>query len=233
LSVIGKLPPTVVKPAPVIEAALRVTGDVPDEVSVTDRVVEVLTVTLPKLRLVVLTVSCAFAAIPVPLNATTAVLPLVELLLMVSCPAAAPVAVGRNCTCRVTDWLGLSVTGKLPATKEKADPAIEAEFTVTAEVPEELSVSEPFAEEFTVTLPKLRVEELSVNIGLAAAIPVPVRATATVLPLAELLLTLSCPEAAPATVGRNCNWRVTDWFGLNVIGKLFAARVKPAPVIEA
>jgi hypothetical protein len=223
----------VVKPAPVIDAALRVTGDVPDDVSVTDRVVEVFTVTLPKLRVEALTVNCAFAVIPVPLNATTAVLPLVELLLIVSCPVAVPVVVGTNCTCRVTDWLGLSVTGKLPATKEKADPAIEAEFTVTAELPEELSVSEPFAEEFTVTLPKLRVEALSVNIGVAAAIPVPVRATATVLPLAELLLILSCPEAAPAALGRNCSCRVTDWFGLNVIGKLFAAREKPAPVIEA
>jgi hypothetical protein len=134
-------------------------------VSVTDRVVEEFTVTLPKLRLVVLTVNCAFAVIPVPLNATTAVLPLGELLLIVSCPEAAPVAVGRNCTCRVTDWLGLSVTGKLPATRVKAAPAIEAEFTVTAELPDEVSVTEAAAAEFTVTLPNLRVEALNVNCG--------------------------------------------------------------------
>jgi hypothetical protein len=160
----------VVKPAPVIEAALMVTGDVPDDVSVIDCFVEVFTVTLPKLRLVVFTVNCGFAVTPVPLKATAAVLPLVELLLIVSCPVAVPAAVGRNCSCKVTDWLGLSVMGKLPATMVKPAPAIEAEFTVTAEVPDDVSVTEPVAEEFTGTLPKLRVEALSVNCGLGAAV---------------------------------------------------------------
>ncbi len=40
----------------------------------------------------------------VPLRATTAVLPLVELLLIEICPVAAPVAVGSNRTCRVVAW---------------------------------------------------------------------------------------------------------------------------------
>jgi hypothetical protein len=203
LSVSGKLPPTVVKPAPVIEAALMVTGDVPDDVSVIDCVVEVLTGTLPKLRLVVLTVNCGFAATPVPLKATVAVLPLVELLLIVSCPVAAPAAVGRNWSCKVSDWLGFSVTGKLPATTVKPAPVIEAEFTVTADVPDDVSVTEAVADELTVTLPKLRVEALNVNCGFVAAVPVPARATVAVLPLVELLLIVSCPVAAPATVGRN------------------------------
>jgi hypothetical protein len=39
--------------------------------------------------------------VPVPLNATTAEPPLVELLLIVNCPVTAPAAVGRNCTCSV------------------------------------------------------------------------------------------------------------------------------------
>jgi hypothetical protein len=47
----------------------------------------------------------------------------------------------------------------------KPAPLIEAEFTVTAEVPDEVSVTEPVAAEFTVTLPKLRDEALSVNFG--------------------------------------------------------------------
>ena len=205
----------------------------PDEVSVTDSFVEVFTVTLPKLRLVLLTVNCGFAATPVPLKATVAVLPVVELLLMVSAPVAAPAAVGRNSSCSVTDWLGLSVMGKLPATMVKPVPAIEAEFTVTAEVPDDVSVTEPVTEEPTVTLPKLRVEALSVNCGLAAAVPVPVRATAAVLPLAELLLIVSLPVEAPAAVGRNCSCKVTDWFGFSVTGRLPAATVKPVPVIES
>ena len=45
------------KPAPVIAAELTVTGDVPVDVSVSDCVVAVFTVTLPKLKLAVLTVN--------------------------------------------------------------------------------------------------------------------------------------------------------------------------------
>ena len=69
----------------------------PVDVNVTDWVVGEFTVTLPKLKLAVLTVSCGFeAAVPVPLRAITDVLPVVELLLMVTWPVAAPVVVGRN-----------------------------------------------------------------------------------------------------------------------------------------
>ena len=86
-----------VKAAPLIEAELTVTAEVPVEVSVTDCVAGEFTVTLPKLKLIVLTVSSGFgAAVPVPLRATTAVLPVVELLVMVTCPVAAPVEVGLN-----------------------------------------------------------------------------------------------------------------------------------------
>src|SRR5271155_268095 len=178
-----------------------VTEDVPDDVSVIDCVVEVLTGTLPKLTLVVLTVNCGFAATPVPVKASVAVLPLVELLLIVSCPVAAPATVGRNCSCKVTDWFGFSVTGRLPLTMVKPAPVIESEFTVTAEVPDDVSVTEAFADEFTVTLPKLRVEALSVNCGFAA--PVPLKATIAAPPLVALLTIVSCPVAAPATVGKN------------------------------
>jgi hypothetical protein len=111
--VTGKPPPTMVKPAPVISAVFTVTGVVPDEVSVNVNVVAVFTATLPKLRLAALIVSCGFAAVPVPLKATTAVLPVVELLLIVSCPAKAPAVAGLNCTCNVSDCVGFKITGKL------------------------------------------------------------------------------------------------------------------------
>jgi hypothetical protein len=87
----------------VTEAAFTVTDDVPEEVSVNDCVVEELTATLPKLSVVALNVSCEFAVVPVPLNDTTAVLPVVELLLIVRLPVADPVAAGLNWTCRVID----------------------------------------------------------------------------------------------------------------------------------
>jgi hypothetical protein len=54
-SVTGRLPPTIVKPAPVMVAELTVTGAVPVDVNVNDWVVAVFTVTPPKLRLAVLT----------------------------------------------------------------------------------------------------------------------------------------------------------------------------------
>jgi hypothetical protein len=98
-SVTGRLPPTIVKPAPVIAAELTVTGDVPVDVSVNDWVVAVFTVTLPKLRLPALTVNCGLgAAVLEPLRATTAVLPLDELLEIVICPLAVPLDAGWNCT---------------------------------------------------------------------------------------------------------------------------------------
>jgi hypothetical protein len=97
----------------VIVPEFTVTGVVPDDVSVNVRVVAVFTATLPKLRLAALTVNCGFAAVPVPLKATTAVLPVVELLLIVSCPVKAPTVAGLNCTCNVNDCVGFKITGKL------------------------------------------------------------------------------------------------------------------------
>ena len=64
----------------------------------------VFTATLPKLSVVALRVNFGLAAAaPVPLNGTTAVLPVVELLLIVRLPVADPVAVGLNWTCSVVD----------------------------------------------------------------------------------------------------------------------------------
>ena len=85
MSVTGRFPPTMEKPAPVMAAVFTVTGEVPLEVNVTDWVVDVFTVTLPKLRLAGLNVNCGLGAETlVPLRATVAVLPVEESLLMVS-----------------------------------------------------------------------------------------------------------------------------------------------------
>jgi hypothetical protein len=70
-----------VKPAPVITAEFTVTGAVPVDVNVSDCVVAVFTVTLPKLRVAALNANCGLgAAALVPLRATRFVLPLDELL---------------------------------------------------------------------------------------------------------------------------------------------------------
>jgi hypothetical protein len=213
---------------------LTVTAEVPVDVSVNVCVNVVFTVTLPKLRLVELTFNCGFgAAVPLPLKATTAVLPVDELLVIVSCPLALPVAVGANCTCNVTDWVGFSVAGKLLPTIVKPVPVSAAELTVTGEVPVDVSVNDCIVDEFTVTLPKLRLAALNANCGLNAAVLVPLKATIAVLPVDESLPILSCPLALPVAVGANCTCNVMDCVGFNVTGKLPPTIVKPAPEMVA
>jgi hypothetical protein len=226
LSVTGRLPPISVKPAPATAAEFTVTGDVPVDVRVSDWVVAVVTVTLPKLKLPTLTVSCGLtAAMLVPLNETKVVLPLDELVLMVIWPLAVPVAVGLNCTWSVIDCVGVSVAGKPPPTIEKPAPATAAEFTVTGDVPVDVRVSDWVVAVFTVTLPKLKLPTLTVNWGLVAAVPVPLRVTTAGLPLDELLLIVICPVAAPVAVGSNCTCRVTDCVGLSVTGNVPPTKV--------
>jgi hypothetical protein len=233
LNVTGKLPPTIVKPAPVIPAEFTVTADVPVELSVNDRVFAVFTAKLPKLRLDALIVNWGLAAVPVPLRATVAVPPVVELLLMVRLPVTAPVVVGSNWICSVTDWFAFSVTGKLSATIVKPVPAIAAEFTVTADVPVEVSVTDSVFAVFTASLPKLRLDALIVNWGLAAAVPVPLSATAIMPPVVELLLIVRLPVTAPVVVGSNWICSTNVWFGFSVAGKVPPTIVKPVPVIAS
>jgi hypothetical protein len=141
--------------------------------------------------------------VPVPLNATSAGLPLAELLVIVSFPVAAPAAVGANCTFTVADCEGLRVSGKLPPTMENPAPVMAAELTVTAELPDEVSVNDSVAEELSATLPKLSDVAPTVNCGVPAVVPVPLREMTAVAPLAELLLIVSLPVAAPVAVGVN------------------------------
>ena len=132
---------------------------------------------------------CA-TAVPVPVRETVAVLPLVELLLIASCPVRAPDVVGSNCSFSVRVWLGFSVAGKLPPMILKPVPVIVAEFTVTGVVPVEVTVKDCTVAVFTVALPKLRLPALIVNCGFAA-VPVPLSTIEIVLPLVELLVMFS------------------------------------------
>jgi hypothetical protein len=108
-----------------------------------------------------------------------------------------------NCTCSVSDCVGLNVVGRLPPTIAKPVPVIAAEFTVTGDVPVDVSVSDCVVVVFTVTLPKLRLAALTVNCGLGAAVLVPLRATTATPPLDELLLIVIWPLVVPVAVGRN------------------------------
>lgn len=140
---------------------------------------------------------------PVPLRVIWAVPLVVELLATVSCPVAAPVAVGSNVTCSVTASPGFKVTGNVAPAIEKADPVSVPELMVTGAVPLEVSVSDNVADEFIATSPKLRLAVLIVNCGISAAVPVPLTLTTAVLLVEELLSMVSCPVNAPAAVGAN------------------------------
>jgi hypothetical protein len=211
--VTGKVAADIVKPVPVSVAELMVTGAVPVEVNVTGSVDAVFTVTLPNARLAGLMVNCGFGttvAVPVPLRLTTAVLLVDESLWIVSCPEAAPAVAGSNCTFRVTDCPGLKVTGKVAPDNVKPVPVNVAELMVTGAVPVEVSVTGCVDAVFSVTSPKIRLTALSVNCGLVAAVPVPLRLTTAVLLVDESLWIVSWSVAAPVAVGSNCTFSVTD-----------------------
>jgi hypothetical protein len=127
------------------------------------------------------------------LRATTAVGLLDELLLSEICPVAAPVAVGSNCTCRVAAWVGVRVMGRLPPTMVKPVPEIAAEFTVTGEVPVEVSVKGCVVAVFTDTLPKFRLVALTVNSGSVLFAPRPCIAICAI-GFADASITVNCPE---------------------------------------
>ncbi len=79
-------------------------------------------------------------------------------------------------------------------------PARVAEFTVTDAVPEEVSVTVLMEFEPSATFPNAKVLTLRDN---CREVPLPLRATVAVLPLAELLEIVRLPLARPVTVGVN------------------------------
>lgn len=233
-SVAGRKPPARVKPAPAIATEFTVTGAVPVEFSVSVWVITVFTVTLPKLRLPALIVSWGLgAAVLVPWRITAIAPPAETLLLIVNCPFAEPVAVGWNCTRRLSDCIGFNVAGRLPPIRVKPSPVIAAELTITGTVPVEVKVRACVVVLFTVTLPKLRLPALTANCGLAAAVPIPLNATTTAFSTEESLLMASCPLANPVVVGWKRTCTVNDCDGFSVAGSESPSRVKPAPAIAA
>ena len=90
------------------------------------------------------------------------------------------------------------MAGSVAPETEKPVPFGTADLTVTAAVPEEVSVSVLVEVVFRVTLPKVRLLALTVNWG---ETPVPLRLTVFVLLIDEVLEMVIVPLAAPVTVG--------------------------------
>jgi hypothetical protein len=109
------------------------------------------------------------AAEPVPLRLTTAVLLVDELLVMVSCPVAAPGVVGLKPMFSVIAWPGFNVTGNVPPEIVKPAPVTTAALTVTGAAPEEVMVTGwGVAAVFTCTLPNATLAGLMLSVGTAA-----------------------------------------------------------------
>ena len=98
-----------------------------------------------------------------PLKLTVLVPPELALLEMVIVPVAAPVAVGSKFRFRLSDWPGLRVAGKVAPDMAKAPPDKLTEFTVTAELPDEVRVRVLVAVVLMLTLPKSMPFELNVS----------------------------------------------------------------------
>jgi hypothetical protein len=107
--------------------------------------------------------------VPVPLRLTAIDPPLAELLASVSCPAAEPGIVGSKFTLNAAVCPGDSVSGKLAPDTENPAPATVAESTVTESVPLDDSVRGWVATEPTATLPKFKLDELTLSPGVTAS----------------------------------------------------------------
>jgi hypothetical protein len=103
--------------------------------------------------------------IPNPLRLTTVDVPFDELLVKVSEPAAAPAAVGSNCTVIVAVEFGLRVSGKVAPEIVKPGPATASSLTITATVPVEDRVTVCVVAVFTLTLPKPMLAALTLSVG--------------------------------------------------------------------
>lgn len=211
--------PETENPLPVTVAAVIVTATVPVDVSVTVCVVAVFTLTLPNPMLPALTPSVAVpdpscnekvVAVPPALAVNVAVCPvLTDDTVAVKLPVVAPAA---------TVMLAGTVTAELLLTRPTTNPPLAA---AALSVTVQLSVPAP------VIVPLVQVRPLNTGV------PVPLKLIKVDVPLDELLVIVSEPEAAPATVGSNRTVSVAVWLPVKVIGNVTPETVKPVPAAEA
>jgi hypothetical protein len=97
----------------------------------------------------------------------------------------------------VTD--GCTVTAELVLARLTLIPP---EGAAALRVTVQASVPEPDIDELA--------HEMPLRVGVAAAVPVPLRLTATVEFVEELLVMVNCPVAEPAAEGSNCTFTDAD-----------------------
>jgi len=185
----GKLAPETVKPVPATVAALTVTAAVPVEDRVSVCVVAVFAFTLPKARLEALTLNVdteapnssakVFATLPALAVRVAVCAVLTDETVAVNVALLAPAA---------TVSVAGTVTALLLLARLTVNPPVAAAaFRVTVQLSVPAPVNDPLAQ---------------LN-ALSTGTPVPLRLTMVEVPLEELLVMVSEPEAAPAVVGSN------------------------------
>jgi len=185
----GKLAPETVKPVPATVAALTVTAAVPVEDRVSVCVVAVFAFTLPKARLEALTLNVdteapnssakVFATLPALAVRVAVCAVLTDETVAVNVALLAPAA---------TVSVAGTVTALLLLARLTVNPPVAAAaFRVTVQLSVPAPVNDPLAQ---------------LN-ALSTGTPVPLRLTTVEVPLEELLVRVSEPEAAPAVVGSN------------------------------
>src|SRR5579863_4632570 len=108
------------------------------------------------------------ATVPVPFRLTVAVLPVEEVLSIVTVPVIAPPALGSNSTLRVTPVPGATVTGNRSPEIENPFPLTVAEEMVSGPVPVDFSATDWLTTVLAGTLRKLMAVLPSVRVGTAA-----------------------------------------------------------------
>jgi hypothetical protein len=128
----------------------------------------------------------------------------------------------------VRDWPTVNVAGRAAGPTEYPVPVIESEFTVSAEVPEEVIVKARVLDEPSLTFPKPREVALSAICGVEE-VPVPVKGTVHVAPVVQLVANVRLPLTVPAVFGPNVTGIASDWPGERLSGSATVPIEKPLP----
>jgi hypothetical protein len=228
-SVSGVARPVMLKPVPVVVAELTVTLAEPELVNVTVCVPLLPVATEPKFTLPGFAVS--WPSTPVPERATVAGDPAALLAIEIE-PVALPAAAGVNVVLNDALAPAATVIGKLPFTL-KPLPAAVAEVIVNVALPEFVSETVCVPVLPTFTLPKLTLDEPSVNCAWPA-VPVPLKAI-VIGEFGRLVATEIEPDAAPVVVGENFTPNVALCPAASVCGVVIPVMLnaEPETVAEA
>jgi hypothetical protein len=166
---------------------------------------------------------------PVPLRPTVWVLPLVLLLLsvMVSVPVKEPPLVGEKVTLIVQEPPAATLLPQLLVCAKLALAAMPATESAALPVLDKVTVCE-LVEEFTMVAAKVS-EAGEMPARGAGVVPVPVKLTVWVLPVAPLLLSVmvSVPVRVPAALGVKVTLMVQEPPAVTLLPQLLASEKSP------